>query len=241
MLKLYQFPISHFCEKIRWALEYKKLKYKKINLLPGLHVKKAIKLAGKSSLPILEDNGKIINESRKIITYLDSTYLNNPLTPHDQTLKKEARELEQFADKELGPDVRVLCYHTLLNYPDITIPFFTDDGPWYGHLILKFMFPKLSTKMRALMKIDEKNVLLIQNRLTKALDKIQQQTKNRTYLVGDSFSRADLAVASLLAPLFRPNKYGLNWPDQYPEPLNSTIDNFGDKLSWAQQVYQQHR
>ena len=103
------------------------------------------------------------------------------------------------------------------------------------------MFPKLSIKMRELMKLDEKNVLLIQQRLTKAIDKINQQTKNRNYLVGNSFSRADLAVASLLAPLFRPNKFGLDWPDQYPEPLNSTISEFGDKLSWVQQIYQQHR
>ena len=241
MIKLYQFPISHYCEKARWALEHKKLAYKKINLLPGLHVKKAIKLAGKPYLPILEDQGNIINESRKIITYLDNTYPDNPLTPKDHKLKDEASMWELFADKELGPDVRGLCYHTLLNHPDITIPFFTKDGPWYGHFILKYMFPKLSIKMRELMKLDEKNVSLIRQRLTKAIDKLHQRTKNRDYLVGNSFSRADLAVASLLAPLCRPKKYGLDWPDQYPEPLNSTIREFGDTLSWVQQVYQRHR
>ena len=34
---LYQFPISHYCEKVRWAMDYKKLEYKAKNLLPGLH------------------------------------------------------------------------------------------------------------------------------------------------------------------------------------------------------------
>ncbi|MCP3675846.1 MAG: glutathione S-transferase family protein, partial [Gammaproteobacteria bacterium] len=45
MIKLYQFPISHYCEKIRWSLDYKNLDYKIINLLPGLHIKTTKKLA----------------------------------------------------------------------------------------------------------------------------------------------------------------------------------------------------
>ena len=50
-LVLYQFPISHFCEKARWALDYKGLDYTTKNLLPGLHVKTTKKLAARSSVP----------------------------------------------------------------------------------------------------------------------------------------------------------------------------------------------
>ena len=45
-LKLYQFAISHYCEKIRWALDYKGLNYETVNLLPGQHVKTIRKLTG---------------------------------------------------------------------------------------------------------------------------------------------------------------------------------------------------
>ena len=58
MIKLYQFPISHYCEKIRWALEYKGLEYRKVNLLPGFHIKTTTKLVGKSSVPVLTDGDK---------------------------------------------------------------------------------------------------------------------------------------------------------------------------------------
>ncbi len=241
MITLYQFPISHYCEKVRWALEYKKLDYKKINLLPGLHAKQAKKLSGKPYLPILVDNGQIVYESRDILDYLDSTYSSRPLTPQNEALKAQASEWEQFADKELGPDVRRLCYNTLLDHPDITIPFFTTGGPWYSKLLLKFMFPNMSNKMRELMKLDKDNIAEIEDRLSKALEKIQSQTKNNAYLVGDSFTRADLTIASLLAPLFRPNKYGLSWPQEYPEPLKSSIKLFGDKLDWADQIYRSNR
>jgi len=45
MIELYQFQFSHYCEKARWALDYKGISYKPRNLLPGLHVKPARKLA----------------------------------------------------------------------------------------------------------------------------------------------------------------------------------------------------
>jgi len=86
MLTLYQFPISHYCEKIRWALEYKNINYRKVNLLPGLHAKKAEKLSSKSSLPILVHGKVIKRESSEIISYLDQAFPEISLTPEDQSL-----------------------------------------------------------------------------------------------------------------------------------------------------------
>ena len=241
VLVLYQFPISHYCEKARWALEYKGLEYKKVNLLPGFHIKKAKKLASKPSLPILVHDGKAINESRNIISYLDQAFPNKLLTPEDENLKQAVVKWEQLADQEIGADVRCLCYHTLLDHPDITIPFFTVNGPWYGNLLMKFTYPKLSIKMRELMQLNDKTVELINQRLTKVIDKIHEHISNREFFVGDTFTRADIAVASLLAPLVRPKNYGLAWPEQYPEPLHSTVAKFGNKLNWVTRIYNQYR
>lgn len=241
MLTLYQFPISHYCEKVRWALEYKDITYKKVNLLPGLHVKKAKKLAAKPSLPILIHKKKIINESSIIINYLDQNFPKNTLTPADQNLKKEAIQWEKFADEEIGSDVRRICYHTLLNHPVIMIPYFTNGGPWYGNMYMKYYFPKLSQAMRKFMQLDDKTVIQINQRLTQAIEKAYVHIKDREFFVGDSFTRADLAIASLLAPLCRPNKYGLEWPSQYPEPLHSTISAYGEKLDWVTRIYNQYR
>ena len=55
MISLYQFEFSHFCEKARWALDYKGLAHARENLLPGLHTRVARKLAPNSSLPILAE------------------------------------------------------------------------------------------------------------------------------------------------------------------------------------------
>lgn len=241
MLTLYQFPISHYCEKIRWALEYKNIEYKKVNLLPGLHAKKAKKLTSNTSLPIIVHDKKIINESSQIISYLDQTFIENPLTPNDQDLKKQAMQWEQFADDEIGSDVRRICYHTLLNYPDIITPYFTDGGPWYGALYMKLTFPKLSQTMRTLMKLDDKTVIQINKRLTQAIEKAYAHIKDKEFFVGHYFTRADLAMASLLAPLCRAKNYGIEWPENFPEPLHSTISKYEDKLDWVHRIYKQYR
>lgn len=241
MITLYQFPISHYCEKVRWALEYKNIEYKKVNLLPGIHAKKAKKLTSHSSLPILVHDKKIINESSQIISYLDQTFPDNSLTPHDQNLKQETMQWEIFADEKIGSDVRRICYHTLLNHPDIITPYFTDGGPWYGALYMKLTFPKLSQTMRNLMKLDDATVRQINQRLGQTIEKAYAHIKDREYFVDYSFTRADLAMASLLAPLCKTKNYGINWPEKYPEPLRSTISKYGDKLDWVTRIYKQNR
>ncbi len=241
MLTLYQFPISHYCEKVRWALEHKSLEYKKVNLLPGLHAKKAKKLTSKSSLPIVIHNKNIVHESSEIISYLDQAFPDKPLTPDDQKLKQEALQWEEFADKEIGADVRSICYHTLLDHPDIIRPYFTNDGPWYGNLYMMATYPKLSKTMRKLMKLDDSTIININQRLTENIDKAYMHIRDKEYFVGDSFSRADLAMSALLAPLCRTKNYGIDWPDQFPEPLKSTISGYGNKLDWVTHMYNQYR
>ena len=49
-IKLYQFCISHYCEKARWALDYKGINYQTVNLLPGQHVNTIRKLTGAAGL-----------------------------------------------------------------------------------------------------------------------------------------------------------------------------------------------
>jgi len=241
MLTLYQFPISHYCEKVRWALEYKNIEYKIINLLPGLHAKKAKKLSSKYTLPILQHGNSVISESSEIISYLDKTFPYILLTPSDPELLSQSEQWESFADKELGADVRSLCYHTLLDHPDLISPFFTKGGPWYGKLYMKLSYPKLSQTMRKLMKLDDIAIVAIKQRLTQNIEKAHAHINDREFFVGNCFSRADIAMASLLAPLSKAKNYGIDWPQQYPEPLQSSIDEFGNKLDWTHRIYSQHR
>jgi glutathione S-transferase len=241
MIKLYQFPISHYCEKIRWALEYKEIEHKIVNLLPGLHIKHTTKMAKHSSVPVLVDGDRTIQNSSEIITYLDEKFPEKNLTPSDVQTKKQALDWETYVDNELGGPVRCVCYHVLLDHPEIVIPFFTHDGPWYGNLFMKFGFKKLQSKMRYFMKINEQTAQESLQKMEVAIDKIYQHLQNNSFLAGEEFSRADLAAASLLAPLCQPHGYGLDWPDKTPQRLQTISDQVEDKIAWVHDVYSRYR
>ncbi|MFT6123509.1 MAG: glutathione S-transferase, partial [Oleiphilaceae bacterium] len=152
---LYQFPISHYCEKVRWVMDYKGLDYKLKNLLPGLHLRTTKKMAVKSYVPILIDQGEQVQNSHVILNYLDEKYPDKSLSPTDPELLAEVLAWEKYCDVEIGVHVRRYGYHYLLAEPKIVIPFFTHGGPWWGPLFFKLFFFKLEPIMRKVMAIDE--------------------------------------------------------------------------------------
>ena len=241
MLTLYQFPISHYCEKVRWALDHKQLDYGVKNLLPGLHASTGKKLAGSSSLPILWHDGNAVQNSSDIITYLDQHFPTANLTPENEALRQEALAWEKFADDEIGPAVRRVCYHVLLDHPKVLIPIFATNAAWYGPYLLKLIYPVLSQTMRAKMAINALTAQAANQQLALALDKISAHLPHRRFLVGQQLTRADIAVAALLAPLFRPKQYGVDWPEHFPAPLEDIIAQHAEKLAWARDLYAQWR
>lgn len=239
-LVLYQLYISHFCEKARWALDYKGLDYKAVNLLPGPHMKTARALSGQTALPILVHDDRTVNESSAIISYLDERFPQPALTPDDPALRREALEWEALADRDIGPHVRRICYQVLLDHPHAVLPLFTAGGPWYGPLMMRMAFPRLRKIMRSYMTINAEAAAESRAVLDAALDKIAARLEGRRFLVGDHFTRADLAVAALLAPMFMPEQYLPTRPTP-PAALQAIMDDYAPRLDWARQLYAVHR
>src|SRR5262249_32602984 len=114
MMKLYQFPFSHYCEKARWALEYKRVPYQPVNLLPGLHLKAVRRVASNTSLPVLLDEESAVQDSSAIITYLDARFPTPSLTPADPAAAREALEWEDYLDEQIGVTLRLWFYYHAL-------------------------------------------------------------------------------------------------------------------------------
>jgi hypothetical protein len=119
---LYEFPHSHFCEIARWALDYKRIAYRSVCLLPGLHVWKMKRLAGASSVPVLVDGGEVVRGSGRIVDYLDRVYPDRPLTPAVDAGAVD--RLEREIARTIGVPLRRLCYYHLLPNPDLVRYFF---------------------------------------------------------------------------------------------------------------------
>ena len=106
---------------------------------------------------------------------------------------------------------------------------------------MKFFFPTLRIKMIKLMRINDETAAQAKIKLKLAIDKINKHLSEHKYLAGNEFSRADLAAASLLAPLVQPDKYGLPWPSPLPAALEDTLNEWTTELDWVRHMYAEYR
>ncbi len=241
MLTLYQFPISHYCEKIRWALDYKGLDYTTVDLLPGIHVKVMKRIAPRSEVPVLVHDGTVVQNSSDIITYLDKTFPDRPLTPASPDDAAQAHEWEAYVDENIGPHIRLYCYYYLLDQPDMLLPLLTHGQPGYKRLVFRLIFPRVREVMRRFMHINDRTAAISLKKLTRAIDRLHAHRELHPFLAGDSFSRADLAAAALLAPFCTPEKYGLEWPAAFPDEMAATVAALRPKLAWVDELYRTYR
>lgn len=73
-MRLHQFPYSPFAAKVRKCLELKGLDFEVVNV-PYLDRRALITLTGGTlQIPVLEDGGRVMDESARITAYLDETY-----------------------------------------------------------------------------------------------------------------------------------------------------------------------
>lgn len=243
-VRLYQFAISHYSEKVRWALDYKGIRYQPLNLLPGQHVKTIRALTGReSSVPVLDHDGEIIQGSSSIIDYLDETFPEYPLTPADPSSREQALAWEKRLDDEAGPAVRCWAYHYLLQRPKLVVPMLASGTPFYNRILLSLAFSRIDEIMRDWMKINQKTADASQQALEILLTELADAYQQQPYLAGDSFSRADLTAGALLAPLFQPPQYPVPWPKRQrllPE-MRTWLDQWQEQIQPLASLYREHR
>src|SRR5438270_9534525 len=78
--RLLTIPISHFCEKARWALERAGLDYREERHVQGIHRVAARRAGGGSTVPVLvAPKTVVVASSREIVVWTDAR-----LAPEDR-------------------------------------------------------------------------------------------------------------------------------------------------------------
>lgn len=242
-IKLYQFCISHYCEKVRWAMDVKGVRYTPVNLLPGQHARTIKRLTGdESSVPVIDHDGQVIQGSAAIVDYLDQTFPEHPLTPADPALKEQALAWEKRLDDEAGPAIRTWIYHYFLQRPKVVVPLLAAGTPFYNRILLSLAFSRVDEIMRKWMKINQTTADTAEQTLAALVQELAEAYRERPFLVGDAFSRADLAAGALLSPLFQPPQYPVPWPKpaKIPKPVKQWLDQHQADLEPLARLYQAH-
>lgn len=243
-IKLYQFCISHYSEKVRWALDYKGINYQPVNLLPGQHRKTITALTGKEpSVPVLEHDGEIIQGSSRILDHLDQKFPENALTPEDPAQREQALAWEKKLDDLAGPAIRTWVYHYFLQRPKVVVPMLAAGTPFYNRILLSLAFSRVDEIMRNWMKINQKTADEAQQTLETLLTELADTYRQQPFLVGEQFTRADLTAGALLSPLFQPPQYPVPWPKAHktPKPVQDWLQEWRSVVEPVEKIYQENR
>jgi glutathione S-transferase len=77
----------------------------------------------------------------------------------------------------------------------------------------------------------------------RTFDQFNVILRDRPYLIGDYITRADVTVASLLAPLCCPPEHVMRWPAYMPEEIFAFQNEFRGHPTWnfVLRMYHHHR
>jgi glutathione S-transferase len=246
---LIQLDISHYSEKVRWALDYKRVPHVRRSPLPGSHIPIAFALTrGESiTLPLLQLDGRTISDSTAILAALEERYPDPALYPADPEQLRRALELEDFFDEELGPHARLLPFHELSNEPAMfaEVAAAAVPGPLGNAKGLLGLYARTYTGLRFGVR-DEAAATTAREKIVAALDRLEAELAANgggEFLVGESFSVADLTAASLFYPVVGPDEGPL--PPDAPSP--PALERFRDGLRdrpgylWVEETFRRHR
>lgn len=245
---LWQIQISHYSEKVRWALDRKRIDHGRRTPLPGTHIPIALAMTrgAQITFPVMQLDGRTIGDSTAIIAALEARYPEPPLYPLDAEQRSRALKLEEYFDEQVGPYTRFLAFHELIKEPEI----FAEVASRVVPEPLRRAKPLVGAYARTLTSLrwgarDEGAAETAREKIVAGLDRLEEElgSSGGEFLVGEDFSVADLTAASLFYPLVLPPE-GPTPPDA-PQP--PAFERFQATLSnrpgyrWVEETFRKHR
>ncbi len=240
---LHQFAYSHFNEKARWALDFKGIAHARRSYLPGPHMGPIKKISGQQQTPVLQMGDVYVAGSAEIIDTLENQFPSPALYPEDLDLRRQALELQQQLDAELGPSVRTLVFEILLKHTNYIAKMFGRDANGVQRVLYAAMLPLLKSVIAKGNGVNPENVVSSRELVRVHMDKIAARVVDNGFLVGDSFSVAELTAAALLMPITRVEHADLLRPQPMPDEYTELVDSFADEpaIQWAQSMFARYR
>ncbi len=243
MPELFQFNFSHFNEKVRWSLDHKRIPHVRRSLLPGPHLLSTIRLSGQKQVPVLRLDGEAIVGSAHIIDRLEERWPEPALYPAEAAQRRRALEIQRWFDDDVGPQIRRAMFFEILPDASFSTTLFTRGQPPLARRVYRASFPAIRAVMRRDMHIDAAGAGRGLERTREALDFVAANRGAGGYLVGDSFTVADLTAASLLFPAVMPDEVRHFLPDPQPPVLRDWLGKWADHpgAAWVRDMFHRHR
>jgi glutathione S-transferase len=221
-------PISHFCEKARWALDRAGVEYEErahLQVIHWLAVKRAG--GGGKTVPVLVCGDTVLSESADILAFADARApADRRLYPDDAQEAAAVRALERDFDERLGPHGRRWMYEHMRGQRKLVKQYAPTGVPRWQRLGLPIAYGTVAKIIDRYLDIDAAKAELSLGEVRTTFDEVAQRLQDgRPYLMGDRFTAADLTFAALTAAVLMPPEYGvpLPQPDELPAAMGSVV------------------
>ncbi len=116
--RLYAVPASHPCATVERAFGLKGVAYRRIDLVPPLHVPAQLLRFGRRTVPgVVFDDGERVSGSRPIVRALERRAPEPALLPADARARERVERAEEWGDQVLQPLVRRVLWTALARAP----------------------------------------------------------------------------------------------------------------------------
>lgn len=212
-------PISHYCEKARWALDRAGIAYVEQSHIQAIHRFATRRAGGGLTAPVLMCADGAIADSTDILAWTNAqcTALS-ALYPESPDRAAVVRQLEDYFDTHLGPQSRCWLYQQLRKRRDLALDYGCAGVPAWERMTLQLGYPALIAIVAHVLDVTPTTCLRSEHEVRAVFDAVGEYLSDgRSYICGEQFTAADLTFSSLAAPMLMPEGYGVELPQ--PEEL----------------------
>lgn len=235
--ELVTIPISHYCEKARWALDRARVPYRERAHLQGIHSIVARRAGGGSTVPVLVCGSDVLRDSSDILAFADARGgPERALYPAEPGPAAETRALERDFDERLGPHGRRWMYHEMRGQRALVLAYACTGVPAWQRRVLPVAYPAVVRLIDSHLDITPATAAESLRAVRATFDAVAERLGDgRPFLIGDRFTAADLTFAALAAAVLVPPEYGtpLPQPGELPEPVARDVRAFREHPAGA--------
>jgi len=172
MNRLFHFPLSPFCRKVRLSLAEKKIEVELVEERYWEKTSEFLRRNPAGKVPVLRLDGKTLTESAAICEFIEERYPNPALMPTDPEGRYEVRRLVTWFDDK-----------------------------FHNEVTSKLLYERVNKKITGEGYPDSRNVKAGAKAIKYHLDYMGWLLDMRRWLAGDSMTLADFAAAAHLSAL----------------------------------------
>lgn len=244
MLELYQFELSHHCEKVRLILDYKGLEYRKIEVTPGVGQVELFQLSGQRQVPVLRDGNQIVADSTAIARYLEQQYPTPGIFPADPKQRGLCRLIAAWADQSIALKSRKGLFGSLSQSPEFRSSVLPSRTPDFVKSLVEAVPGELLSVLGLGVGAGPDAVKAANQELEQDLEILSLLLLDSPYLVAEHPTLADFTVAGLSMYLKVPEGPYLDVPLKLRgKGIPGLADNpaYEAFFKWREKLYRDYR